>query len=253
MDAEREAGNIDNCNKILKAIETLSKLMPDLIDTQIEASTDFPNSIVDYIKEADIKKLSGIAVTLLCRFYDEKQFEMYSEDDTFITMIMDTIVNIKSDNCLIELVMIAVKISYNIEDPMDNVVFMIIETHKNQRYFGEILLHVLNLERDIERTKMQLFFIRDYGLFAERFLFYKNDTRILIDILMRLLGVHIFSEDPGNLILEVLDSVTDSSVFAKEPVRIKEIDDLWYEVSDDPDLPTSNYDILHGIAILKVS
>lgn len=154
LSANQESGETEACHSILKAIRSISKLMPDMIDPQITESTDFPTVITSYIKETDVNKLSGDAVRLLCKFYDIKTFEEFNENYDFISMIFDIIPNIRCSDHLKDLVNIVVTVSFYIEDPTDNIVFAILEAHKNQRCFAEILLHVLNMEKDIERTKM---------------------------------------------------------------------------------------------------
>ena len=145
------------------------------------------------------------------------------------------------------MVMILIRISFYIEDPTENIVFMILETHKNSRFFTEALVQILNKADDYDNIKMLLTFIKDYNAYADRFLFYVNDMKIIIDIILRMLGKVIMTEDPGYLVLEVFECITSSQTFAKNPHRRDEIDSMFDEIKDDNDLPESNYDILESI------
>lgn len=152
--------------------------MPELITPQVQKNADFAAVIVEYIKHTPRSKIEGEAFILLGRYYDEQAFAGYAEDDDFVKMIFDAFAYIKkyffcpekvSAAVFKSLCMILVRMSYYIDEPTDNLIFGVIETHANQVFFGEVLLHILNSETDPQSLKMLLTLIRDYSGYASYF------------------------------------------------------------------------------------
>lgn len=155
--------------------------MPELITPQVQKNADFAAVIVEYIKQTPRSKIEGEAFILLGKYYDEQAFAGYAEDDDFVKMIFDAFAYIKkyffiffwpekiSAAVFKSLCMILVRMSYYIDEPTDNLIFGVIETHANQIFFGEVLLHILNTETDPTNLKMLLTLIRDYSGYASYF------------------------------------------------------------------------------------
>jgi len=181
-----ECENTETANRILRAFGRCVDYMPELITPQVQQNKDFAAVIYEYIKHTSRANIEGEAFILLGKYYDEQAFQGYSEDDDFVKMIFDAFAYIKSSVVFKSLCMILVRMSYYIDEPTDNLIFGFIETHPNQVFFGEVLLHILNTETDIQNLKMLLTLIRDYNGYAEYFQFSTNDTQILIDIVLRL-------------------------------------------------------------------
>ena len=170
----------ENIFKIMRKLYHLNK---DVVAPQINSNKDFVKSIVVHINSGDKSKISDNCFYLLTKLFNHKAFKSQI-DEPFILALFEGLSIVGEQDILNEIVVLLIEINSDYKNPEENLFLKVHKENDNSRILNEILLRMLNNEKDDERKIKILKCLDDLMSSYNKSIFYENDLEILIDILL---------------------------------------------------------------------
>lgn len=190
----------------------------------MKANSKFPVAIAKYIAETTVKDLEGDGFVLLAEIFDTTQFKEVS-DEKFVVSMFNSLGFIKDEDIFYAIVKIIVSISVGAVE----MVAAVCKKHENFRFFAEALLQIYNKSHG-ELSSLILDFLSSLmDVFTEDFVFYTNDLKVLVDILIRNLSNPEHKAD-GVRIMRVLKKTLESGEYKKIKYRASDLAELYEDL-----------------------
>ena len=220
----------ENIFKIMRKLYHLNK---NVVAPQINSNKDFAKAIVVHINQGDKSKISDNCFYLLTKLFNPKSFK--SEiDENFIKALFEGLSIVREEDILNDIVRILIEINYEYKDPNENLFLKVHKENENARVLNEILLRVLNNEKEDSKKIMILKCLDDLMSNQKKSIFYESDLESFIDILLPKLQMTDNNELKVKL-LQCLDKVTKYDEYYGEMYKVDEITELMedFEAADD--------------------
>jgi hypothetical protein len=232
---------------IFKIMRKLYHLNPDVVGPQINSNKDFAKSIVVHINSGDKSKISDNCFYLLTKLFNPKAFK--SEiDESFIVALFEGLSIVREEDILNDIVLILIEINYDYKTPEDNLFLKVHKENENSRVLNEILLRVLNNERDDSKKIIILKCLGDLMCMYKKSIFYESDLESFIDILLPKLQMTDNNQLKVKL-LECLDRVTKYNEYYNQMYKVDEITELMEDFESADDQPEEIRNISRQIVI----
>jgi len=220
----------ENIFKIMRKLYHLNK---NVVAPQINSNKDFAKAIVVHINQGDKSKISDNCFYLLTKLFNPKSFK--SEiDENFIKALFEGLSIVREEDILNDIVRILIEINYEYKDPNENLFLKVHKENENARVLNEILLRVLNNEKEDSKKIRILKCLDDLMSNQKKSIFYESDLESFIDILLPKLQMTDNNELKVKL-LQCLDKVTKYDEYYGEMYKVDEITELMedFEAADD--------------------
>ena len=220
----------ENIFKIMRKLYHLNK---NVVAPQINSNKDFAKAIVVHINQGDKSKISDNCFYLLTKLFNPKSFK--SEiDKNFIKALFEGLSIVREEDILNDIVRILIEINYEYKDPNENLFLKVHKENENARVLNEILLRVLNNEKEDSKKIRILKCLDDLMSNQKKSIFYESDLESFIDILLPKLQMTDNNELKVKL-LQCLDKVTKYDEYYGEMYKVDEITELMedFEAADD--------------------
>ncbi|KAM3137740.1 pre-rRNA processing [Paramecium bursaria] len=168
----------EQANLILKCLRKINKWIPQIVEPQLLSDQEFPNAIVQYLVKTNIDNYEGDGFILLSQIFKEEKFHQLATDQ-FITRLYDSLQYIDNEEIFQAVVLIIIKLSVKNLNLLE-----ISLKHKNQRFFTEYLIQIINKNKDKSSLIKVLQFI-EVILQKNKDYFYSNDFKVLQSIALR--------------------------------------------------------------------
>ena len=234
----------ENIFKIMRKLYHLNK---DVVAPQINSNKDFVKSIVVHINSGDKSKISDNCFYLLTKLFNHKTFKSQI-DEPFILALFEGLSIVGEQDILNEIVVLLIEINSDYKNPEENLFLKVHKENDNSRILNEILLRMLNNEKDDERKIKILKCLDDLMSSYNKSIFYENDLEILIDILLSTLQMTDNNQLKKKL-LECLERVTKYDGYYREMYKVDEITELMEDFESAEDQPDEIRNISKQIVI----
>ncbi|CAG9332259.1 unnamed protein product [Blepharisma stoltei] len=201
--------------RILRQLNThiKAKVLPQILENKV-----FPEAMYKYITGTKPEEVCHDAFLLFTAIYGNENFKDLKDVPSFMRALFDALEYIQEENAYTAVVRILISSSKESEE----LFLELCSTHKNARYFGELLLQLLNKSEGgetikcLECLKLILESTETQGFF------YTNDLKLLCDIVIQNL------ENLSDFLLkaryfEVLKDIVKSNGFLPLNHRTEEI------------------------------
>ena len=168
---------------IFKVLKKLLLLQEETITEQLMSNRDFPKCVVNYIIKGDKTKMSDNSFYLLTRLYMEENFKEFISDD-FIMAMFDGLDVVHEEDILLEIVGILVNINNTYSETDDNLFLKVHQKNVHARVFDELLLRLLNNEKDNGKQLTILLCINRLMDAEKHSIFYESDLESFVDIIL---------------------------------------------------------------------
>lgn len=120
------------------------------------------------------------------------------------------------------------------------------QTHPNRRFFSEMLAQLTN--KMTPTNEGYVFeFIRQFHNKSKTPLFYINDMKIMVDILIRALENNIMDIAKGDQIINTLESIMNTNDYQECKHKGQYLKNLIKELEQLDDVPEENIDMVHTL------
>ena len=205
---------------IFKIMRKLYQLNTEVIAKQILDNKNFVKAIVVHMNEGDKSQKSDNCFYLLTQLFTTEAYKDEINKE-FIKALFDGLDIVREEEILTAIVVINYKYKSG-----DNNLF--IEVHKeydNSRILNEILLRLFFNENDENKQIKILKCLEDLMSNYSKIIFYENDFKTFIDILLPRLQSTENNALKENL-LQCLDSVTKCNEYYGQMYKVEEIIEL---------------------------
>ena len=218
---------------IFKVLKKLLFLQEEIITEQLISNKDFPKCVVNYIIKGNKTKMSDNPFYLLTRLYMEENFKEFISDD-FIMAMFDGLDVVHEEDILLEIVGILVEINNTYSETDDNLFLKVHQKNVHARVFDELLLRLLNNEKDNGKQLTILLCINRLMDAEKHSIFYESDLESFIDIILGKLQT-TYNMSLKLFLLEALNKSTRSSGYKSILHKKEEIIELIedYQERDD--------------------
>ena len=234
----------ENIFKIMRKLYHLNK---DVVAPQINSNKDFAKSIVVHINSGDKSKISDNCFYLLTKLFNHKTFKSQI-DEPFILALFEGLSIVGEQDILNEIVVLLIEINSDYKNPEENLFLKVHKENDNSRILNEILLRMLNNEKDDERKIKILKCLDDLMSSYNKSIFYESDLESFIDILLPKLQMTDINQLKKKL-LECLDRVTKYDEYYGEMYKVDEITELMEDFESAEDQPDEIRNISRQIVI----
>lgn len=201
---------------------------------QLKKFDCLPKILIDYLLE--YKKENGkndlFAVsTLSFSFQIEKYQNLINLD--LIEILFDSLNQVKETNVIENLIKLFIEINYIYKSENDiksNIFLKVFNQHENSNLFSEIILRILNNQKDFDFIQKILYCIKCLMNIKEKDIFYSKDLEAFIDISINFLESTEI-EELRTGILDILYILTKFDEFYNIKYKRKELQELLEDCS----------------------
>ena len=204
------------------------------ISIQLKKFDCLPKILIDYLLE--YKKENGkndlFAVsTLSFSFQIEKYQDLINLE--LIEILFDSLNQVKETNVIENLIKLFIEINYIYKSENDiksNIFLKVFNQHENSNLFSEIILRILNNQKDFDFIQKILYCIKCLMNIKEKDIFYSKDLEAFIDISINFLESTEI-EELRTGILDILYILTKFDEFYNIKYKRKELQELLEDCS----------------------
>lgn len=128
------------------------------------------------------------------------------------------------------------------QNKLGTYVVQLTQTHKNKRYFGELFAVFTNCQK-LNKKEVVWEFLRIYPQLTDSPLFYSNDLRVVVDILLKDIEKTILDDKRGHYAIEALQGVMTLKDYQNLKIRADDINLLVEEYELDDEIPEDNLEL----------
>ena len=204
------------------------------ISIQLKKFDCLPKILIDYLLE--YKKENGkndlFAVSTLSFSF---QIEKYQDLINFelIEILFDSLTQVKETNVIENLIKLFIDINYIYKSENDiksNIFLKVFNQHENSNLFSEIILRILNNQKDFDFIQKIFYCIKCLMNIKEKDIFYSKDLEAFIDISINFLESTEI-EELRTGILDILYILTKFDEFYNIKYKRKELQELLEDCS----------------------
>ena len=204
------------------------------ISIQLKKFDCLPKILIEYLlkykKENGKNDLFAVS-TLSFSFQIEKYQDLINLE--LIEILFDSLTQVKETNVIENLIKLFIEINYIYKSENDiksNIFLKVFNQHENSNLFSEIILRILNNQKDFDFIQKILYCIKCLMNIKEKDIFYSKDLEAFIDISINFLESTEI-EELRTGILDVLYVLTKFDEFYNIKYKRKELQELLEDCS----------------------
>ena len=204
------------------------------ISIQLKKFDCLPKILIEYLfkykKENGKNDLFAVS-TLSFSFQIEKYQDLINLD--LIEILFDSLNQVKETNVIENLIKLFIEINYIYKSENDiksNIFLKVFNQHENSNLFSEIILRILNNQKDFDFIQKILYCIKCLMNIKEKDIFYSKDLEAFIDISINFLESTEI-EELRTGILDILYILTKFDEFYNIKYKRKELQELLEDCS----------------------
>ena len=204
------------------------------ISIQLKKFDCLPKILIEYLfkykKENGKNDLFAVS-TLSFTFQIEKYQDLINLE--LIEILFDSLTQVKETNVIENLIKLFIEINYIYKSENDiksNIFLKVFNQHENSNLFSEIILRILNNQKDFDFIQKILYCIKCLMNIKEKDIFYSKDLEAFIDISINFLESTEI-EELRTGILDILYILTKFDEFYNIKYKRKELQELLEDCS----------------------
>ena len=204
------------------------------ISIQLKKFDCLPKILIEYLfkykKENGKNDLFAVS-TLSFSFQIEKYQDLINLE--LIEILFDSLTQVKETNVIENLIKLFIEINYIYKSENDiksNIFLKVFNQHENSNLFSEIILRILNNQKDFDFIQKILYCIKCLMNIKEKDIFYSKDLEAFIDISINFLESTEI-EELRTGILDILYILTKFDEFYNIKYKRKELQELLEDCS----------------------
>ena len=204
------------------------------ISIQLKKFDYLPKIVIEYLlkykKENGKNDLFAVS-TLSFSFQIEKYQDLINLE--LIEILFDSLTQVKETNVIENLIKLFIEINYIYKSENDiksNIFLKVFNQHENSNLFSEIILRILNNQKDFDFIQKILYCIKCLMNIKEKDIFYSKDLEAFIDISINFLESTEI-EELRTGILDILYILTKFDEFYNIKYKRKELQELLEDCS----------------------
>ena len=204
------------------------------ISIQLKKFDCLPKILIEYLfkykKENGKNDLFAVS-TLSFSFQIEKYQDLINLE--LIEILFDSLTQVKETNVIENLIKLFIEINYIYKSENDiksNIFLKVFNQHENSNLFSEIILRILNNQKDFDFIQKILYCIKCLMNIKEKDIFYSKDLEAFIDISINFLESTEI-EELRTCILDILYILTKFDEFYNIKYKRKELQELLEDCS----------------------
>ena len=204
------------------------------ISIQLKKFDCLPKILIEYLfkykKENGKNDLFAVS-TLSFSFQIEKYQDLINLE--LIEILFDSLTQVKETNVIENLIKLFIEINYiykSENDTKSNIFLKVFNQHENSNLFSEIILRILNNQKDFDFIQKILYCIKCLMNIKEKDIFYSKDLEAFIDISINFLESTEI-EELRTGILDILYILTKFDEFYNIKYKRKELQELLEDCS----------------------
>ena len=204
------------------------------ISIQLKKFDCLPKILIEYLfkykKENGKNDLFAVS-TLSFSFQIEKYQDLINLE--LIEILFDSLNQVKETNVIENLIKLFIEINYIYKSENDiksNIFLKVFNQHENSNLFSEIILRILNNQKDFDFIQKILYCIKCLMNIKEKDIFYSKDLEAFIDISINFLESTEI-EELRTCILDILYILTKFDEFYNIKYKRKELQELLEDCS----------------------
>lgn len=199
------------------------------VGNQLKKFKYLPKILVEYLLQfkQDNKKIDLCAVSTLSYSFNIEEYKNLLSIE-LIEIIFDSLIKVKEENVIQNLIRIFIEINYiykDIKDLKSNLFLQVYNINEHSNLVPEIALRLLNQEKDNEFIIKILFCIKSLMDIKNKDVFYSKDLEAFIDIAINFLESTEINEIRCGII-DIIDNITRFDEFYNIKYKNSEIKDL---------------------------
>ena len=199
------------------------------VGNQLKKFKYLPKILVEYLLQfkQDNKKIDLCAVSTLSYSFNIEEYKNLLSIE-LIEIIFDSLIKVKEENVIQNLIRIFIEINYiykDIKDLKSNLFLQVYNRNEHSNLVPEIALRLLNQEKDNEFIIKILFCIKSLMDIKNKDVFYSKDLEAFIDIAINFLESTEINEIRCGII-DIIDNITRFDEFYNIKYKNSEIKDL---------------------------
>ena len=199
------------------------------VGNQLKKFKYLPKILVEYLLQfkQDNKKIDLCAVSTLSYSFNIEEYKNLLSIE-LIEIIFDSLIKVKEENVIQNLIRIFIEINYiykDIKDLKSNLFLQVYNINEHSNLVPEIALRLLNQEKDNEFIIKILFCIKSLMDIKNKDVFYSKDLEAFIDIAVNFLESTEINEIRCGII-DIIDNITRFDEFYNIKYKNSEIKDL---------------------------
>ena len=199
------------------------------VGNQLKKFKYLPKILVEYLLQfkQDNKKIDLCAVSTLSYSFNIEEYKNLLSIE-LIEIIFDSLIKVKEENVIQNLIRIFIEINYiykDIKDLKSNLFLQVYNINEHSNLVPEIALRLLNQEKDNEFIIKILFCIKSLMDIKNKDVFYSKDLEAFIDIAIYFLESTEINEIRCGII-DIIDNITRFDEFYNIKYKNSEIKDL---------------------------
>ena len=199
------------------------------VGNQLKKFKYLPIILVEYLLQfkQDNKKIDLCAVSTLSYSFNIEEYKDLLSIE-LIEMMFDSLIKVKEENVIQNLIRIFIEINYiykDIKDLKSNLFLQVYNRNEHSNLVPEIALRLLNQEKDNEFIIKILFCIKSLMDIKNKDVFYSKDLEAFIDIAVNFLESTEINEIRCGII-DIIDNITRFDEFYNIKYKNSEIKDL---------------------------
>ena len=199
------------------------------VGNQLKKFKYLPKILVEYLLQfkQDNKKIDLCAVSTLSYSFNIEEYKNLLSIE-LIEIIFDSLIKVKEENVIQNLIRIFIQINYiykDIKDLKSNLFLQVYNINEHSNLVPEIALRLLNQEKDNEFIIKILFCIKSLMDIKNKDVFYSKDLEAFIDIAINFLESTEINEIRCGII-DIIDNITRFDEFYNIKYKNSEIKDL---------------------------
>lgn len=199
------------------------------VGNQLKKFKYLPKILVEYLLQfkQDNKKIDLCAVSTLSYSFNIEEYKNLLSIE-LIEIIFDSLIKVKEENIIQNLIRIFIEINYiykDIKDLKSNLFLQVYNINEHSNLVPEIALRLLNQEKDNEFIIKILFCIKSLMDIKNKDVFYSKDLEAFIDIAINFLESTEINEIRCGII-DIIDNITRFDEFYNIKYKNSEIKDL---------------------------
>lgn len=227
--------------QIIFAIINQILLINQSVSNQLKKFNSLPPVLVDYI----LKFKQSYGKNDICAISTLSYSFKLEDYKTLITLelieiLFDSLTKVKETNVLENLIKLFIDINYSYKDIKDinsNLFLQVYDKNENSNLFAEIILRLLNQEKDNDFIQKNLYCIKSLMDIKKKDIFYSKDLEAFIDIAINILESAELNELRIG-ILDILDDLTKFEEYNNIKYKRKELQDLLEDTEKSDDIFT---------------
>lgn len=227
--------------QIIFAIINQILLINQSVSNQLKKFNSLPLVLIDYI----LKFKQSYGKNDICAISTLSYSFKLEEYKTLITLelieiLFDSLTKVKETNVLENLIKLFIDINYSYKDIKDinsNLFLQVYDKNENSNLFAEIILRLLNQEKDNDFIQKNLYCIKSLMDIKKKDIFYSKDLEAFIDIAINILESAELNELRIG-ILDILDDLTKFEEYNNIKYKRKELQDLLEDTEKSDDIFT---------------